>query len=126
MEYFVNSYGDVMYKNKNSHGQTVSLTIQYESYGDSIHWNACLWIGKHDKGYQQLKQTGKDGLTSLLWAKKCIIDFIENIPKDKSKKHYLEVRWDDSKRKNTYMWGLKDLGFEINRINGKLCLCKVL
>lgn len=126
MEYWVNPYGDIVYKNKNSKGQTVSLTIQYESYKDSVHWNVCLWIGKHSKGYQKLKQTGKDGLKSLLWAKKCIIDFINNIPKDKNKKHYLIVRWEDSKRRDAYRWGLKGLEFDTKRINGKICLCKFL
>lgn len=125
MESTKNEFGDVIYKSKNKCGQTLNLTIQCYPYPKATHWNVVFWVGKHSKGLQHLKQTGKDGLSSLLWAKSCIIDFI-NVVERKDKPQYLCVRWDDNRRRDAYMYRLKDLGFDIKRIEGKLCLCKTL
>ena len=73
-------------------------------------------MSKKKREFETLKQTGKDGLTSLLWAKNCIKDFIDNVAK---KNDLIIVEWDDKKRKNVYVRGLKSLGFYIGRFDGK-------
>lgn len=74
-----------------------------------------------------LKQTGKDGLSSLLFAKQAIVEFEEYILNDWGSYHkeiYLKVLWEDSKRKRVYERGLKDLGFFFSIHNGDRCLLK--
>jgi len=66
MDYTKNEFGDIIYKSKNKCGQTLNLTIQCYPYPKATHWNVVFWVGKHSKGLQHLKQTGKDGLSSLL------------------------------------------------------------
>ena len=123
MESVRNEYGDVIYKSKNKHGQYLNLVVQREAYGKTIHWYVVFWIGKRNKGFQYLKQTGKDGISSLLWAKECIVDFLQNVKKTENPQ-YLCIGWDDTRRKKVYLYGLRDLGFEIRKLENKICLCK--
>jgi len=120
-----NDWDDVIYKTKNEFGQLLNLTFECEGYSNLIYWNVVFWIGKRKNGYEWNQQTGRDGLKSLLWAKSCIIDFINNVD-HKNKINHLCIGWDDNRRKKTYMWGLKDLGFTLTRIERRLCLHKII
>lgn len=111
-------FGTFIYKSKNEFNQIITLKIQI--WDDSIkviRWNVYFRIGKNKNKYKDLEQMmvrGKDGLKSLLWAKNCIKDFINKISNDEFfiKRHnHIEVYWTNSKRRNVYERGLKDLGF---------------
>ena len=106
------------YKSKNRVGQILTLEIWKDS--DSKHnvWNVTFYITtKRKHGYQYLKQTGLDGLSSLIWAKTCIIDFIGwyKTSPYKEKKLKLCVYADDKRRMNTYRKGLIPLGFQVEK-----------
>lgn len=119
---FRNAY---TYQSINSFGQTLKLDI-YESLdspSDRIHYCVTFHItSKKRFGFQHLKSTGKDGIKSLLWAKSCIIEFIENMNTGDINHGCITVYWDDSRRKKIYCHGLKNLGFYIGRVNNKECL----
>ena len=108
-----NTEKTIIYKTKNESGQILSLTFYLYEYSDANVWYIVFWIGKRKKGFQYNVQTGKDGLKSLLWAKECIKDFI--LKSDKHKQTRLALGGTDKRRKEVYKWGLKDLGFSINR-----------
>lgn len=119
---FRNAY---TYQSINSFGQILKLDI-YESNDsplDHIHYCVTFHItSKKRLGFQSLKTTGKDGIKSLLWAKSCIIDFIEHMNMVDIKYGHITVFWDDSKRKRIYCYWLKNIGFNLGRINNKECL----
>lgn len=119
--------GTLVYRCKNDCGQILNLSIHPDEYDACIFWDVCFWIGKRKRGYEYMNQTGKDGLKSLLWAKECLIEFIEKYKEISSlKKSYLCIYWDDSRRKNAYYRGLKDLGFRFTRICTQYRLVKTL
>ena len=89
---------------------------------DTIYYYLCLYINKRGKGYQSLKQTGHSGLEGLLWAKEMLKDFIETIRKKKNITHKICVFWDDSRRRDVYARGLKDLGFKMGQLDSQKCL----
>ena len=119
---FRNAY---TYQSINSFGQTLKLDI-YESLdspSDRIHYCVTFHItSKKRLGFQHLKSTGKDGIKSLLWAKSCIVEFIEHIETGDINHGRITVYWDDSRRKKIYCHGLKNLGFYLGRVNNKECL----
>ena len=116
---------NLVYKTKNEHGQIITLTLENEEYDNLVYWNVVLWVGKKKRGYQFGVQTGRDGLKSLLWAKRCLIDFMDRLERH-GKNHHLIINWDDNRRKKTYMRGLSDLGFRLNRIEQRIWLHKVV
>ena len=104
------------YKTKNKYNQKLELEINVWCNSiESAHWNVCFRVGKNkhkERDFEQMCITGKDGIKSLLWAKKCLKDFIKIISKSsKQKINYLEIYWTDSRRRDVYERGLKDLGF---------------
>lgn len=101
-----------IYKAKNSYNQLLTLEI-FQS--EDNNWNVCFFItSKRKKGYQKLQQTGKDGLSSLIWAKNCVIDWIFEM-KRLHKKLKLYVYADDKRRRNVYKRYLLPLGFQIEK-----------
>ena len=127
MEKIKDENGNIIYKIKNSYGQFLNLKFEYIPYDKFIDWNVVFYIGKRKQGYQYLKQTGKDGIKSLLWAKKCIIEFIDMLQKNyiyNNKTNNICIGWDDKRRKEIYTWGLRDLEFKLTRIGKSMFLCK--
>lgn len=106
---------DVIYRAKNDCGQIIELKFLCDEFDNCTYWCVSMWIGKRKRGYEYLNQTGRDGLKSLIWAKKCIIDFMENGPRNYGKNHIL-IAWDDNRRKRSYIRGLSDIGFSMKRI----------
>lgn len=68
---------------------------------------------KRKKGFQKLKQTGKDGVKSLLWAKSCIVKFIEEFG-SKFVGDTIRIYADDIRRIRTYERGLSEIGFKVS------------
>jgi len=117
--------GSIIYSCKNKLNQKVILKFTKEEYDNVIYWNVCLYIGKKRAGFQYLKQTGKDGIGSLLWAKQSIASFKDTLKGNKKKTHII-VQWDDNRRRDVYIWALKDLGFSIEYIySTKMLVCNI-
>jgi len=127
-----NELDDVIYTSKNDQGQIISLTFECDEYRNLIYWNVVLWIGKRKRGYEFDQQTGRDGLKSLLWAKSCLIDFMNNLNHSGCRDHleyktnHICICWDNNRRKKTYIRGLTDLGFKMTRIGLNMWLHKII
>lgn len=96
------------YKAKNSCNQLLTLTIARD--GNDF-WVCFFITSKRKKGYQKLQQTGKDGLSSLLWAKNCVINWISNY-RERYKGCRLCISHDDKRRAEVYKRSLSSIGFE--------------
>lgn len=114
-----NEYIDTYYfKTKNELNQTLYLEIFNSNWSElalNKTYNVTFKINtKRKHGYQYLKQVGKDGLKSLIWAKNCLIDFIEFCKNSKYSvyENIIIIQFDDNRRRNTYAYGLKSLGFK--------------
>ena len=107
------SYEDCyVYKSKNEHGQVI-VCEGYKTTDGYINFSFYISTKRKD-GYQEGKTTGKDGIKSLLWAKRCLLNFIE-FSKEKFKRKILIVHPDDKKRRIVYERSLIPLGFKITR-----------
>ena len=65
---------------------------------------------KRKDGYQYKKETGKDGIKPLIWAKDCLIDFLKYAKKQYHHKQ-LRIYSDDKQRQRIYAHYLIPLGF---------------
>lgn len=114
-----NETKSVLYRTKNSNNQTIELLFDRWEENYKIIWWVCLQVtNKKNKPFPYLQITGKGGLENLLWAKNIIKEFIKKdlfLYKD----NIILVKWGDTKRKKTYIKGLKDLGFRICRYEGE-------
>lgn len=85
----------------------------YRTTGNELNFEFYI-TSKRKKGYQEQQITGKDGINSLIWAKKCLLDFIEF-----GKIHYkgdtLVVYPADVRRRIVYEYALLPLGFKIQK-----------
>lgn len=115
---------DIKYQCKNSEGQILRLEFSkwYFPFSNKEQWYVMFYISdKRKHKYQFLKQTGKDGIKSLLWAKRALIDFIDkNINRDVDSQ--IVIYWDNGKRKRVYEYGLKALGFRMSFVENRPCL----
>ena len=94
------------------------------------YYGVYLHIGKRKRD-DRLKQTGKCGLSGLIWGKKKIIEFEEYIKNNYNEfchftkpEIFILIGWDDNKRRNVYARGLKDIGFYFKYIGNKKYLVK--
>lgn len=104
-----------MYKAKNSKNQLLTLNV-YQSVDDN--WNVMFFItSKRKHGYQKLKQTGKDGVQSLIWAKNCVLDWIKNVQERRFQSGPIKlfVYADDKRRMKVYKRALIPLGFQVEK-----------
>lgn len=104
-----------VYKAKNKHNQLLNLEI-YEDINNN--WSVCFFITtKRKRGFQKLQQTGKDGLSSLIWAKNCVIDWISMMKRTSLKTGNIKlcVYADDKRRMTAYKRGLLPLGFKVEK-----------
>lgn len=114
-----NDYVDCyVYKSKNDKGQRICVEIFRSKY-------EALWITfyittKKRNGFQEDEITGKDGVKSLLWAKKCVLDFIERYG-TRFKGCKLCIHATDERRFNVYKRYLQSCGFR-EVLNGKRIL----
>ena len=108
-----------VFKTKNVDNQTLELMIFNTVFSDfSTSKTYCVTfriVNKRKVAYQYLRQTGTDGIKSLVWAKKCIEYFIDNTMTNGDK---ITIYGDDGRRLNIYYYGLKNLSFDRTKING--------
>jgi hypothetical protein len=116
---------DYKYRVKNSKGQIVELEI-WVYYSDreqlTEYLSVTLSVNKKRKGYEYGKETGKAGIESLLIAKKILQYHIDKVLKRQRVykwTYYIIIWWDDSRRRDIYYRGLKDLGFEFSQYGNK-------
>lgn len=114
-----------IYKSKNDAGQIINLQVDSEEYDNLVYWNVVFWVGKNSRRYEYNQQTGRDGLRSLLWAKRCLVHFMTTVERNHLRQHLL-VGWDNNRRKKTYERGLRDLGFRYARLERQIVLHKAL
>lgn len=109
-----------------------TIKIELESYIETdrkkpMYYNVWLSIEHKRKNIENTegKITGKDGVKSLLWAKKRLIEFEDIVKEDyKDKEIYIYIGWYDNKRRNVYERGLKNLGYEYKVVFNKKHLIK--
>lgn len=97
-----------IYKSKNIAGQIIHLNIFLCDY--RYFWVIFYITTKRRNGFQEGKQTGKDGIKSLIWAKNCVLHFIET----KRRLHHgkkLFIQGADKRRYSVYKRSLEPLGF---------------
>jgi len=133
----IKNKNDYKYRVKNSKGQIVELEI-WVYYSDreqlTEYLSVTLSVNKKRKGYEYGKETGKAGIESLLIAKKILKYHIDKVLKRQrfyKWTYYIIIWWDDSRRRDVYYRGLKDLGFEFSQYRNKewnsgKCLVKKL
>lgn len=121
----IKNKNDYKYRVKNSKGQIVELEI-WVYYSDreqlTEYLSVTLSVNKKRKGYEYGKETGKAGIESLLIAKKILqyhIDKVLKIQRVYKCTYYIIIWWDDSRRRDVYYRGLKDLGFEFSQYGNK-------
>lgn len=104
-EIYIDHY---IYKSRNKLNQII-VCEAYRTYSNYI--NFMFYItSKRKKGFQYKEITGKDGISSLLWAKNCLIDFIE-FAKWMFHGDTIIVDADDEQRRIVYERALLPLGF---------------
>lgn len=118
----INDWDDVIYTSKNNQNQIMTLSFDcWKKPNKNLIYYVEFKIGKRGR-IDYLKQTGRDGLSSLLWAKSIIKLFIEDLEESKKYRPNINktiiIQWDDNKRKNVYIRGLKDLGFKYGKPHG--------
>lgn len=118
-------------------GQTVKIEFNGNYNAKKYYFGIYLVVmdKRKNENSTTLKITGRDGLQSLLWAKKKIIEFEEFIKEEipsVNKNGYkrapivIYTFWDDNRRRDIYEHGLKKLGFRYNMVYGKKALCKTI
>ena len=68
--------------------------------------------------------TGKSGIKTLIEIRKSILD-LELFLKEKNKQNFeIIINWTDNRRRDVYIYGLNDYGYNLDVRNGKKCLLK--
>ena len=105
-------------------GSTALICFQKTEYRNSIEYNVVFGVSNKRKYlYQWIngeielsdwhQKTGFS-LEGLLWAKRKIIEFSEQVKlTNPSLPSYIIVRWWDNRRRNVYERGLEKLGFKM-------------
>ena len=102
------------YRSKNCYGQTI-VCEAYRTLAGYFNFTFYITTKRRD-GYQENAITGKDGQKSLLWAKKCLEDFLEFFKSNRWFKYdTLVVYPSDEKRRRVYEYALLPLGFKVMR-----------
>ena len=105
-----NKDGHITIKEKMDNGQVVYLTAHRYDSLDRKYYFISLFINKRGRGYEELKQTGKNGLRGLFIAKSLLKQLIHQI-KMIDGKITIVIYADDSRRLRIYKRYLQDLGF---------------
>lgn len=95
-----------------------------EEYTNNIYYGVYLGIYRKRKHIYtkdlSFQQTGRDGITSLIRAKKALLKFIENpmVPPYRNKKITIVVRADNGQRRRVYERGLRGVYTDIVKLDG--------
>lgn len=105
------------YKTKNELNQIITISFySFNVNGILKSWSVELYIGKRkhkSKFFEECVSTGKDGVKSLVWAKKCLEEFIAYlIEYQNERNHNIIIYASNSKRMRVYVRGLSSLDFK--------------
>ena len=105
------------YKTKNELNQIITISFySFNVNGILKSWSVELYIGKRknkSKSFEECLLTGKDGIKSLVWAKKCLEDFILFLTIEKNERnHNIFIYASNSKRMRVYTKSLSFLNFK--------------
>lgn len=108
--------------------QTVKLVLQKDEFENAIYFNIYLTMAHKRKNIDNtyLQLNGKDGIHTLIWAKKKLIEFEDMIKDEFGKKVIIYCCWDDNRRRNVYERGLKNIGYTMGNIGFGKCLYKII
>ena len=121
MKYTIRKEGDNTIYRQKIDSQVVELVFtKWDCLIGNYYWT-CLFINKRGKGYKSEHQTGKVGLSGLLAAKQMLLNFIEELKKQKGH-NVLLVGWANKRRKNVYWRSLREYGFKFSRFIDEDCL----
>jgi hypothetical protein len=111
------------YTSKNIYGQIINC----ESYlYEGNQYNFSFYVtSKRKKGFQSGQHTGKDGIKSFLWAKKCLIDYLLFF-KEHRKGCTLHIFPDNKRLLQIYKYALLPLGFTIRKSKSKELIYKAV
>ena len=111
-------------------GNTIKILFQEEQEYRKYYYNIYL-VTAHKKKQEyntRLKSTGKDGLKGLFWARDKIKEFEDFIKLEKIQRHgsiiTIFCHWDDNRRRRVYEYGLKPLGYKMEKLFNKKVLVK--
>lgn len=104
------------YKTKNELNQIIEISFYTFNEKSTISWSVELYIGKRKnktKFFEECISTGKDGIKSLVWAKKCLEDFILFLQEELSdRNHTIFIYASNSKRMRIYEKKLSCINFK--------------
>jgi len=125
---YKNNVNDVIYKGLNGTNQTMKMEFEkwYYPYDNKdIYYTKFYIVNKRKHQYRFKEQTGTDGIKSLLWAKQCLINFI-NDGINKTRDNIIVIGWDDKRRRDVYVRALIPIGFTLSRMdNREVLLLKI-
>ena len=111
------------------------MTTRIIFYGD--YWDNqrtaefSIWLVVFKKRKQipelTLHATGKDGLKTLFFARKAILDFEKFVVEKYGNCHdkmFINIGWEDNQRRDLYYKGMNSHGYDFTIFNGKKVLSK--
>ncbi|MBI4858650.1 MAG: hypothetical protein HY818_18085 [Acetobacterium woodii] len=107
--------------------QEIIVNASYDPDEDHrFYIDACVYSKrkKIDDDICNKNITGKSGLRPLLVIRKEIIELEKFIADKHNGDFEILIYWTDNRRRDAYIFGLKDYGYEIGRRNNKKCLIK--
>jgi hypothetical protein len=116
-------YHDTGYNTKTKiDGKTGFLYFQEYEYPKGYDYNILFSIKnkKKDTVWRYKQSTGLTDPRFLFWAKKQMIKFEKFIITQKRGDIKISVRWDDSRRKRVYTWGLSKIGYKKDNSSSQL------
>lgn len=104
------------YRSKNEYNQTILLEI-YQIDDNPNYMNVKFNVAtKRKHGFREGEITGKDGIKSFVWAKYCIIHFLDNYSTiSRLKDKVLVIYPANARLRKIYERSLIPLGFKINK-----------
>ena len=107
-------------------GQTIKIEFNEGRSNDRYYYGIYLVTMNKKKSEDNtyLKNTGKDGLRGLIWAKRKIQQFEIFIKEENKFPITIYCTWTDNRRRNTYAYGLNKLGYKFDMVFNKKALCK--
>ena len=118
-------------KKKMPSGMTAQITFYGEHSDNQRIADFSIWLTVYKKRNQisgnVLKETGRDGLLNLIFAKQAIVEFENFILREWGHYHekiFIWAGWDDNRRRRVYHRGLKDIGYDFSEFRGQKVLLK--
>jgi len=115
------------YKKVKVGNQDIVVNASYDPDEDHrFYVDACVYSKrkKIDDYICNKKTTGKSGLLPLLVIRKEILELEKFISEKRNRDFEILIYWTDNRRRDVYIYGLKDYGYNIGMRNNKKCLFK--